>query len=95
MSGVLVCGSTGNVGSATVRALAEAGVQVKAGCRNIESEKAVALGELDNVELVHVDMGAEATVTEVCCAFVGCEEVQHQRNPQVARQQEPAAQATR
>ena len=53
----LIIGSTGNVGFATVSALAAKGKQVRAGVRDTGSEKARELAALVGVELVHADLG--------------------------------------
>jgi len=65
MPTVLVVGSTGHVGQATIRALVAKGARVKAGCRNPESEKASTLAALDGVVAVKCDMNEEGTIMEV------------------------------
>ena len=77
MSTVLVVGSTGNVGAATVRSLVAKGITVRAGCRNVESDKAKALAALDNVEVVHADMNDEATITTVSAACTSSVPLSH------------------
>ncbi len=49
---VLVIGSTGNIGNATVTALAAKGTPTRAGVRDPASEKAVKLASLEGVEVV-------------------------------------------
>jgi hypothetical protein len=49
---VLVIGSTGNIGNATVTALAAKGTPTRAGVRDPASEKAAKLASLEGVEVV-------------------------------------------
>ena len=60
MAPVLVLGSTGHVGNATINALVARGVATRAGTRDPSSEKAVALAALAGVEVVKADMGKDA-----------------------------------
>jgi uncharacterized protein YbjT (DUF2867 family) len=55
---ILVLGSTGSVGTATVAALSALGgnFTVTAGCRDVDSEKARQLGDLQNVDVTRADM---------------------------------------
>jgi uncharacterized protein YbjT (DUF2867 family) len=46
---VLVIGSTGNVGMATIQSLSTSGVPTRAGVRDVKSDKAIQLAALDNV----------------------------------------------
>eukprot|EP00188_Purpureofilum_apyrenoidigerum_P005169 Plantae.Rhodophyta-Purpureofilum_apyrenoidigerum.ctg6465.p1 GENE.Plantae.Rhodophyta-Purpureofilum_apyrenoidigerum.ctg6465~~Plantae.Rhodophyta-Purpureofilum_apyrenoidigerum.ctg6465.p1 ORF type:complete len:327 (-),score=52.84 Plantae.Rhodophyta-Purpureofilum_apyrenoidigerum.ctg6465:320-1210(-) len=58
---LFVLGSTGSIGSATVRALAEAHdattTEIRAGCR--DPDKAVSLKELPGVQVVRAEMGSD------------------------------------
>ena len=54
MASILVIGSTGNVGNATVNALSSKGIKTRAGVRDPSTDKALALKALSNVEVVRV-----------------------------------------
>ena len=54
---VLILGSSGNVGFATVNALSSNGTTTRAGVRDPSSEKAKQLAALANVEVVAADLG--------------------------------------
>lgn len=62
MATVLVLGSTGHVGNATVHALATKGIATRAGARDPASEKAAALAVLKGVEVVKADLGEPSTL---------------------------------
>lgn len=57
MALIAIIGSSGNVGFATIQALSEKGVPVRAGVRNTSTDKAKALASLDNVEVVEASFG--------------------------------------
>lgn len=64
---VVVLGSTGNIGSATVNALSSSyggSATIKAAARNPESDKAKALAKLAGVSVVKGDMADPASVAE-------------------------------
>lgn len=68
---ILVIGATGNVGFATVTALAKRGLQVRAATRNPASEKAKNLAALDNVTVVKADLSEyDWTASTACCRRV-------------------------
>lgn len=75
MCSILIAGGTGNVGSACVRALSGAGVQVRVLTRDAMSEKAARLAALPKVTLVQGEYGDAASLQKalegVSMAFLG------------------------
>ena len=66
---IVILGSSGNVGQATVQALSNKfgnEVEVIAGVRDPSKEEAKKLGELKGITLAQVDMNDKARVAEVC-----------------------------
>jgi uncharacterized protein YbjT (DUF2867 family) len=66
-----VIGSTGNVGTATIHALAAKGIPTRAGVRDPTSEKAVALAALDGVVVVEADLSNPSTLAGAMTAVAG------------------------
>eukprot|EP00050_Salpingoeca_kvevrii_P005665 m.285024 g.285024 ORF g.285024 m.285024 type:complete len:294 (-) comp11280_c0_seq1:213-1094(-) len=63
---ILILGSTGFIGQATIEALSKkGGATILAGVRDKESAKAKKLGELDNVEIVKADMDDPSTLGDI------------------------------
>jgi len=69
---VLILGSSGNVGFATVNALSSNGTTTRAGVRDPSSEKAKQLAALANVEVVAADLG---NTSSLAAAMAGVDTV--------------------
>ena len=67
----IVAGASGNVGSATVRKLAECGAAVKALTRSSTSDKVAPLKDLANVEVVECDLMDKSALASVFTGVKG------------------------
>jgi len=71
---VVVLGSTGNIGQATIKALSAKGIATRAGVRDTSSDKASALAALEHISTVTADLGKpetlSAAMTGASAAFI-------------------------